>query len=420
MPNVCATPAGGCSAGTAGVWQNVTPSQLAVGTWCIPQGTQACPEAGQTGNTGQLATYGSNAFVLDPSHPGTVYLGTSSLGIWKSTDCGADGSWTHVNTGTLGSALDAGRNWTIVIDPTNSAIVYTVAGYGQGGIFKSTNGGVDWAQILSADIMTATTGFMERITMDPTDHTHLVASFHTNCTGTAPAGARVVANTGSDPTDVTLVTAPTPTGMGTDYQGWGCLAESHDSGASWALTPGAWPWSGGDGPGQTMVDTNTWFYGTNSGDGLWLTTNADSAGGPTWTEVQLPGAPSPTEQFSAGGVYIATDGSFYTSGTFQVIHSTDGLHWTSVSQEYAPAPFSVNGSISIVDTGKTLYACNSGNSASLSPSWYFTAPLSPASDLAQATTTPMLEGGAYLAYDPVNDILYSSNMTGGFWRLVGP
>ena len=342
-------------------------------------------------------------------------------GFWKSTDCGADGSWTHINTGTLGAALDAGRNWTMVIDPTNSQILYTVAGYGQGGVFKSTNGGVDWAQVLPAEILNATeNGFMEKITMNPTDPTHLLASFHISCTGTAPAGAKVVANTGSDPTNVTLVTAPTPTGSGTAYAGWGCLAESHDSGGTWALTSSGWPWSGGDGPGQTMVDTNTWFYGTNSGDGLWITTNGDAPGGPTWTEVTLPGATSPTESFTTGGVYIATDGSYYTGGTFQVVHSTDGMNWTSVGSEYAPAPFSMNGSISIVDTGTTLYACNSGSSTPFSPNWYFTAPLSPAGNLTQATTTPMLEGGAYLAYDPVNNIIYSSNMTGGFWRVALP
>src|SRR5208282_6447866 len=98
----------------------------------------------------------------------------------------------------------------------------------------------------------------------------------------------------------------------------------------------------------------------------------------------------PTVQFSTGGVYVATDGSYYTGGTFQVVHSTDGLHWTSLSPEYAPAPFSMNGSISIVDTGTTLYACNSGSSTPFSSSWYFTAPLHSMTMLAQATTTPML------------------------------
>jgi hypothetical protein len=32
----------------------------------------------------------------------------------------------------------------MVVDPTDSEVLYTVAGYGQGRIYKSTNGGVDW------------------------------------------------------------------------------------------------------------------------------------------------------------------------------------------------------------------------------------------------------------------------------------
>jgi hypothetical protein len=419
--NVCGAPAAGCAAGPAGVWQNITPPALDSANWCIPAGTAVCPEPGMTGSTGLVPTFGAHSVALDPLHPGTVYLGTASLGIWKTTQCGAGSSWTHVDTGTLGSVLDAGRNWTMVVDFTDSQVIYTVAGYGQGGLYKSIDGGVNWTQLLPSAILSMTeSGFVEKITMDPTDHEHLLASFHTPCTGTATPGSKVIANSGTDPTNVSLVTTPTPTGSGTSYSGWGCMAETHDSGSTWSVISAGWPWSGGDGPGQTMVDKNTWFYGTNSGDGLWITTNGDAADGPTWTEVSLPGASSPTVQFATGGVYIATDGTFYTGGTFQVIHSVDGMNWTSVGSEYAPAPFSVNGSISIVDTGKTLYAVNSGEMSTPYGGYYFTSPLGSSGPFTATTTTPMLEGGAYLAYDPVNNIIYSANLTGGFWRLVLP
>jgi hypothetical protein len=419
-PNVCAAPAGGCSAATKGVWQNITPAQLNSSNWCIP-GATGCPATAMDGGTGLVPTYGAHSVALDPLHPGTLYLGTASLGFWKSPDCGFASSWVHVDTGTLGSVLDAGRNWTIAVDFTDSNVIYTVAGYGQGGIYKSTDGGVNWTQLLSSAILDMTeNGFMERITMDPTDHTHLLASFHTPCTGMATPGSKVIGNTGSDPTNVTLVTKPTPTGSGTSYSGWGCMIETHDSGGSWTPIAAGWPWSGGDGPGQTMVDTNTWFYGTNGGDGLWITTNGDAPDGPTWTEIALPGATSPTVQFATGGVYIATDGTFYAGGTFQVIHSKDGLHWTSVGSEYAPAPFSVNGSISIVDTGTTVYAVNSGQMSTPYDGYYFTEPLGSSGPFAVTKTTPMLEGGGTLAFDPVNSVVYSANLTGGLWRLDLP
>src|SRR5262249_26014535 len=64
---------GACNALAApGTWESVTPAELDPQNWCVPGG--ACTQ-------GQKGTYGTNAFVLDPNNSGTVYLGTSSLGI---------------------------------------------------------------------------------------------------------------------------------------------------------------------------------------------------------------------------------------------------------------------------------------------------------------------------------------------------
>ena len=186
---------------SAGTWQNITPPTLNWAEWCAPY-NGSCPNPGSSAG-GQIGTYGTTAFVLDPNSAGIIYLGTSSLGIWKSTDCGS--TWAHIDTGTNGSVLDAGRNWTMVIDPTNSQVLYTVAGYGQGGLYKSTNGGVDWTQVLTQNVLNVTgasscastnnvqpcggnAAFMEKVTMDPTNNLHLLAGFHADCTGSRPAG----------------------------------------------------------------------------------------------------------------------------------------------------------------------------------------------------------------------------------------
>ncbi|MEO8155973.1 MAG: hypothetical protein ABI605_23150 [Rhizobacter sp.] len=398
------TPIAGCSA-TPGTWQNITPPQLNSALWCSPAWADqspnppvpnlGCYQPGRTNPiTGQLATYGANAFVVDPVNHGTVYLGTSSMGMWKTTNCGS--TWSPLTTGpSAGKNADAitrGRNWTMVIDPSDPQVLYTVAGYADGGIFKSSNGGVDWAQILPANIMSATgNGFMEKITLDLSDpkHKHLLASFHTPCTGTPLPGAPVA----SDGT-------------------WACLAESTDAGVTWSLTTNAFPWNGTDGPGQTMVDAKTWFYGTNGPNGLWRTTTGgvSANGAPAWKLVQ-PGNAN-------GSVYVARDGSFYAGGgNGNVIHSVDGITWSTIPNSAVGG--SLNGSTPMVDTGAILFTTTNGTGTQ-NPYW--SAPTktypNPAAPFTQMSTPSMVAGGAYMDYDPAFGIVYSSNMLGGFWRYI--
>jgi hypothetical protein len=422
-------PVATCS-GAAGTWQNVTPPDLHMSNWCSVDFSTCNVGMNPSGKVG---TYGTTDFLIDPTSSGTVYLGTSQLGVWKTTDCGAN--WVHVNTGNsgtdvngggtvAGSLLDGGRQWTMLIDPTNSQVLYATAGYGAGGIFRSTDGGVNWSQILPSSIMNRTQypGFVERITMDPTNHLHLLASFHTICTGTALPGAPIADN-GSD-VSVVSTTSSTATGSGTSYQGWGCLAETTDGGTTWSLTTSGYPWVNSDGPGQTMVNATTWFYGTNGTQGLWRTTTGGVAvnGAPAWTKVTLytnaAGAAQPLDS-AIGSVYVAQDGSLYSGGNYAIVHSTDGIDWTQLSGQYAPALGSQNGSSPIVDTGTTVYITGSGSN--------WSAPVSavhgykgtaPTSGLFTKMTSPtQAAGGLWIKYDPVNHMLYTSNNLTGFWRL---
>jgi photosystem II stability/assembly factor-like uncharacterized protein len=124
-----------------------------------------------------IGPYGSptQAIVIDPTNPDTIYSGSEGAGVRMSTDGGI--TWSARNTGLQGNALvvlsllldpgqpqtlfavtfagaykstDAGAHWKtfgvagvgpITMDPTNSNTLY--AG-GAGGLFKTTDGGATW------------------------------------------------------------------------------------------------------------------------------------------------------------------------------------------------------------------------------------------------------------------------------------
>lgn len=80
---------------------------------------------------------------FDPTTPSTMWVGSPSGGLWKSTNSGA--SWTVVNDllANLGAAH-------LAIDPTNSNIMYLCTGDRDGGdnnsigVLKTTDGGLTW------------------------------------------------------------------------------------------------------------------------------------------------------------------------------------------------------------------------------------------------------------------------------------
>ncbi len=133
-----------------------------------------------------------NVIVEDPNDANTIYIGAPAGGIWKSTDNAA--TWTpigddisvigisgiavdynnsnviYISTGDADGgdtysvgvmkSTDGGTTWNntgniaanttnkIVIDPTNSNVVYVA---GSTGIFKTTNGGTSWTNIRSGN-----------------------------------------------------------------------------------------------------------------------------------------------------------------------------------------------------------------------------------------------------------------------------
>ncbi|MFA7361824.1 MAG: T9SS type A sorting domain-containing protein [Candidatus Kapaibacterium sp.] len=111
---------------------------------------------------------------FDPSNPNTIYVGAAYGGIWKSTDGGLN--W--VSKSDFEVSLSSGA---LAIDPSNTNIIYYGTGeatysgasyYGRG-LLKSTNGGDSWASITTG--LPASTYF-SRIVIKPGNSNFLLAA----------------------------------------------------------------------------------------------------------------------------------------------------------------------------------------------------------------------------------------------------
>jgi len=166
--------------------------------------------------------------LVNPVNPAIVYVTSDGNGIFKSTDCGAN--WMKVNTGRNAKEIDSGRIWGAVIDPVEPDTLYALTGYGAGGLWKTTNGGTDWDNMLpeGSEIAKTAGGFVERVVMDPTNRLHLLINFHLNCAGHTPV----------------------------------CFGESMDGGKSWSILdfPESLSPSWGEGSGLMILKPNVWLY----------------------------------------------------------------------------------------------------------------------------------------------------------------
>ena len=364
-----AAAAGGQAAGTAGqaAAAGTGGQAAAAGAAGAPAITVAnCDSLGPVGKWERLAPTnlktGPTAFVVDPVNHGTVYLGTGDAcvapncdGVFKSTDCGA--TWAHVNTGRNAAALNGGTQWTFEIDKDDPQILYTNSGYGTLGLYKSSNGGVDWDDITPKGDGAA--GFVSRTQMDPADSKHILMDWHADCTGANP----------------------------------GCFAETKDGGASWVEhTDPAWAAQ----PNVYLLNTLTWVISSN---GLFRTTD----GGKTWAK--LPGD-IVAGGHSAGRLYRAKDQAYYIGTPFGIIRST----WASNGGEWALLPMSGAWVFGITGDGVSMYAGGQGGFMQSAETdglaWTSMPDSAHHADGCSANVDP----------DPKHNLVYASCGTDGFWR----
>jgi len=317
------------------------------------------------------ADSGPQAIQVDPLHAGAIYVqihtgGNGSHaptdGLRESDDCGS--TWKPVQLGRNASDSSpvniSKGSWTsLIIDPVDSQVMYTVSNYGPGGVWKSLNGGVDWDQVVPDDPGKYVNGlWFNGLSIDPGNHKHLIAANHDGCTGPF-----------------------TPN----------CLAETHDAGATWNLIKLPIDWA--EGNGAYIIDDTTLLFATNEG-GLYLTKN----GGKDWANV-FKGA-------SGAGLgtspYLASDGSYYLATAYGLVSSpaTDLANWTTVQDGQF---------LQILGTGKNMIAANW-----FVPTFWTASESAPAVWTQAASPMPnskgsMGFGAVYMVYDKAHHLVIASN-----------
>lgn len=318
---------------------------------------------------------GTFAIAADPVNQGTLYAGTVYEKVWKSTDCGA--TWTNISTGRNAALVNSGMNWTFAVDPQDPQTVYTNSGYGSGtnGLFKSTNGGVDWDVIwppaAQPDLSAAFTyNFANVIAIDPSNHQHVLLTFHEQCLAPHPST---------------------------------CIAESMDGGGSWRLIDGQPGWDGNEGQVIFFLgNSTTWLWGSQD-SGFWRGTGS----GTSWAAI-----PSMTTSHLQGSQLVqTTSGAFVMAAADGIWRSADG---TAASWSIQPNTGPIMGGV--VDDGTALFAANC-----YYPGFCAKAAYSTSSDDGKTwtamTSSPDISMGGTFAYDPGHGVLYSSNGHSGMWRV---
>jgi PKD repeat protein len=128
-----------------------------------------------------------NFITINPTNTLNLWAGTPSGGLWKSIDGGANWTTNTDQMPTLGSA-------GLVIDPTNTNIMYLATGDGQGfaapsiGILKSIDGGLTWNPTGFTAPAASVLFAMKKLIINPQNPQILIASCNTGLHRTTDGG----------------------------------------------------------------------------------------------------------------------------------------------------------------------------------------------------------------------------------------
>ena len=232
------------------------------------------------------------SIVVDPNNTQIIYLATSGGGVWKTTNGGTN--WAAI-TDTMGT-LACG---SLAMDPSNSNTLYLGLGDafdGTGiGFVKTTNGGTTW----STPILLGTSTSIRDVQVSPTNSSIILAATNAGLFRSTDAGASF--------TQVSI-----PTGIAAAPVCWQLAS---GGGTNWALTVEADTTNTG-GSGQI-------YYSSDNGATWTQATGVTKTGG--ITRLSLASAPSLRATMYAMG-------SNTSNNLADIFKSTDGGHtWAALS-----------------------------------------------------------------------------------------
>jgi hypothetical protein len=373
----------------AGAWQNISPPAFASPT-----------------NMETLAV------VVDPSD-GSVYAaagnktngGNGGTGVYKSTDCGA--TFALVSTGTNGDKLASGDPWAMLVDPDHPGTLYINNGYGNDPtIYRSTNGGVDWTALNPDPQQVTGSGlpFVQAIAMDPHDSAHLAVTFHVNCG--SPYTPWCFSQSSDGGATWHLFNGPVSV-PGFTIGGWTEASSISILGASAyiVLSPAGVHYTGDGGATWTLVVASIDYtsYGGSTHilpDG---TLYVGNSGGSIYESASAAGHDPPFAIYQAPSLPVPMPRLPYETGLSPAVTALAGS--PQVTQ--------------IIDDGVSLFASNNlqygtpifYTAALASPTVWTPMPDSICANGA-------CRGSNEMAYDGAHHIVYSANWGAGLWRLI--
>ncbi|MEX0277502.1 MAG: choice-of-anchor D domain-containing protein [Ruegeria sp.] len=264
---------------------------------------------GNDGNADDFANRNVNSIVVDPANSQVVYAATSN-GVWVSTDAGQN--WTS-GAGTAG--LDARSLELDATSPVGARVLY--AGMSGQGVSQSTDGGANWAPV-----MTAATPAVAAVLGGGVVMGQVLARLAPPTSPPAAGGIQVIyaviahAVRGSTPDPIALFMSTDQGATWTQQAAAGAAAATTFAG--YCMTLAIDPASPGDGANDILfwgtqnqvrsADSGASF--TNISGGLHADTHA-------WGFFQPP-APATTT------IYCGNDGGIFRS-------TDDGANWTALN-----------------------------------------------------------------------------------------